>query len=258
MQKTKIISVIAAGALVLVLGIVPVRAEENTGTSVQNRATIREEVKNQRQELKDERQNAKPTIKSMNLLQRLFAIRAVVTGDISAKTDTTITVIDKDDVSYTVNITDKTVLMRKFWGKATLAEMKVGDTVNVVGKWVNRDTKEINAQLVRDISIQKRAGAFFGNVLTLTANGWTIQTARGKETVTITGTTKLVNRKEEAIKQADIVIGHRIRVKGLWDANANTITEATQVKDFTLPVIVKSTGTPTPKATATPTVTPIP
>ena len=33
----------------------------------------------------------------------------------------------------------------------------------------------------------------------------------------------------------DVQVGHRVRVKGLWDNKLNKITEVTQVKDFTIP-----------------------
>jgi hypothetical protein len=34
---------------------------------------------------------------------------------------------------------------------------------------------------------------------------------------------------------ADIQIGHRIRVKGIWDITNKTISEVTQIKDFSIP-----------------------
>jgi hypothetical protein len=251
MLNTKRIFTIGIGILLLTLGVVPTYAEDAVGSSGQNKAVVRQEIKTQIQEVKDERKIIQSTTpkesiqqKEMNLLQRFMSIRAVVTGVITAKTDTSITVKNTDNVSYIVHIVNTTVLRRKFWGKAALTEMQIGDSVNVIGKWTNDAKTDLNAQMIRDTSIQKRAGAFFGNVLSVTANGWTIQTARGIETVSITSSTKLVNRKEETIKQSDIVIGQRIRVKGMWDSQANTITEVTQIKDFTLPIIVTPTKTP--------------
>ena len=133
--------------------------------------------------------------------------------------------------------------------------MKVGDTVNVIGLWADDAHTTINAKLVRDISIQKRFGVFVGVVKSLLPTGWVMSTVsekRGDQTVTVSGNTKFVNRKEETITQADVVAGHRVRVKGLWDRVANTVTDVTQVKDFSLP------AKPTPTVTVTPVVTPTP
>ncbi len=67
---------------------------------------------------------------------------------------------------------------------------------------------------------------------------------RGTQTVTIDANTKLVNRKMETITLADISAGHKVRVKGVWDNQNNTIRETDQVKDYSIPV----RPTVTPKA----------
>lgn len=60
---------------------------------------------------------------------------------------------------------------------------------------------------------------------------------QGSQTVTVTSSTKFVNRKVETIIQSDIAVGHRIRVKGLWNNKTNIISEVTHVKDFSLPPV---------------------
>ena len=107
--------------------------------------------------------------------------------------------------------------------------------------------------MVRNLSIQKRYGVFFGVVQSLNANGWvmtTISTKRENQTVIVSTSTKFINRKEVTITQGDIAVGHRVRVKGLWDKSNNTVSEVTSVKDFNLP--------PKPSPTPTPTVEPAP
>lgn len=153
--------------------------------------------------------------------------------------------ISKDGKTYTVTTDDKTQFHRRFFGKiANLSEIQKGHVVTVVGKWTNDERTSMQAVNFRDISIQKRFGVFFGNVLTINGNVITMQSKnRGTQTVTVGSTTRFVNRKEETIAQTDIKVGQRIRVKGLWDSANNTVTEVTQVKDFDLPVI----ATPTPK-----------
>lgn len=162
---------------------------------------------------------------------------AIIQGTLSAKAGTTLTVT-KDKNTYTVLTDAKTQLRRKFWGKVTLEEMQVGDLVNVHGRWADEAQTTIQAVLVRDMSIQKRFGVFFGTVTAVSSNGWVMETIkRENQTVTVSDNTRIVNRRGEKIAQSDVAVGHRVRVKGLWDSKANTITETTHVKDFTLPII---------------------
>ncbi|MBI5619601.1 hypothetical protein HY950_01450 [Candidatus Gottesmanbacteria bacterium] len=185
------------------------------------------------------------------LLQKFFNLKgraAIGTGNVTAKDGTTLTV-EKDGKSYTVLTDDKTQFRRRFWGKGSLDEIQVGHQVNVIGHWTDDARTTVQAKLVRDLSIQKRFGVFFGVVKSLTSGGWVMSTVsekRADQTVTVSASTKFVNRKEEAIAQADVAVGHRVRVKGLWDSAANTVTEVTHVKDFNLPVRATVSATPTP------------
>ena len=156
-------------------------------------------------------------------------------GRLEAKDGTTLTV-SKEGVNYTVLTNDKTKLFRRFGGKSTLDEMQIGDTLNVAGKWSDRSANTIQARTIRDVSIQKRFGTFLGTVQSLTADGWVMTSIeRGDQTVTVSADTKIVNRRGETISQADVQVGHRVRVKGMWDSANKTITEVTNMKDFSLP-----------------------
>ena len=189
----------------------------------------------------------------------LFSGRAAIgSGKITAKTDTTLT-IEKDGKSYTVNIDSKTQLRRRFWGKAELSEFSIGNIVNVIGLWTDDTHTAINATLIRNISIQKRFGVFFGEVKTVLTSGWVMSTKsenRADQTVTVSASTTFENRKGETMTQADVKVGHRVRVRGLWDRTLNTVTEVTNVKDFTVPVVPSVTATITVAASPTPTPTP--
>ena len=163
---------------------------------------------------------------------------AIGSGKLTAKTDTTLTV-EKDGKSYTVNMDSNTQLRRRFWGKAELSEFSIGNIVNVIGLWTDDTHTAINAKLIRNVSIQKRFGVFFGEVKSLLSGGWVMSTKsenRADQTVTVSGSTKFENRKGETMTQADVKVGHKVRVRGLWDKTLNTITEVTQVKDFALPI----------------------
>lgn len=173
---------------------------------------------------------------------------SLIGASITGINGTTLTV-SQNGKTYTVLTDGNTQDRRRYWGKGSITEMQVGDTVNVYGTWTDSTNTTIQAKLVRDVSIQKYNGVFFGTVQSLTSSGWTMTTVeRGNQTVTVSSTTKFKDRKGGTLAQSDIAVGHKIRVRGLWDRTSSTITEVTEVRDFSLPV----------KATVTPTVTPTP
>lgn len=156
-------------------------------------------------------------------------------GTVTAVSGATLTVT-KDSTTYTVSTDSNTIFRRRFGGKSSIDEISVNNTVNVLGKWQNEEKTQILATHIRDLSIQKRHATFFGTVKTKTETSLVLTTVnRGEQTVTIGTSTKLVNRKMEEIKMEDIQIGHKIRVKGIWDLTNKTISEVTQIKDFTIP-----------------------
>ncbi|MEK7060804.1 MAG: hypothetical protein AAB937_01070 [Patescibacteria group bacterium] len=211
----------------------------NVGGRVEDALEARAGIKAERQD----KEGSRP-----GLLNKFFNLKgraAIGTGKLTVKTDVTLTV-EKDGKSFIVNVDNKTQFRRRFWGKSSLAEMSVGDTINVIGLWADDAHTTINATLVRDVSIQKRFGVFFGEVKSLLSSGWVMTTVSGKradQTVTVDNQTKFTNRKGETITQADVKVGQKVRVRGLWNSNDNTVTEVTEVKDFALPVRVSVTAT---------------
>ena len=154
---------------------------------------------------------------------------------VTAKDATSIT-IDNNGTAVKVTYEANTHFRRRFWGKSSFAEISVGDNVDVIGRWTNEERTQLKAVLIRNLSIQKRYGVFFGTVKSITDTGFVMETIhRGEETVLVGTTAKLIDRTENAIKIDDILAGHRVRIRGLWDSEKFTITEVTEIKDFSLP-----------------------
>jgi hypothetical protein len=221
-------------------------------------------VQENKLQVKDLRDQIRENIASrVGDIKQIFAKRANIRqATISAKGSDSLT-ITKDGKTFTVKFDAKTKLRRRFFGDTNISEIIVGHIVDVVGKWTDNTQTAIQAQLVRDISIQKRFGVFIGIVTAISGNDITINTVnRGTQKATVNSSTKLVNRKQESISLSDIQVGHRIRLKGTWDNLNNTITDVTNLKDFTIPVIANLTPKPTriPDATRMPhpTRTPVP
>lgn len=173
-----------------------------------------------------------------NFIKKNFKFSARVQGTISSIETNSLSEKGDDGKAYKVNMSTTTNLIREFGGKSSLTEFSVGDKIIVFGKFTDSSQTTIDANTIRDISIQKRWGAFFGKVTTINSDNFVMTTIeRGTQTVYF-GTAKFVNRKEVGIIYGDVKIGDRVRVKGVWDKTLNKINEVTQVKDFSLPVIV--------------------
>lgn len=224
-------------ALTFIFGInSPVFAEES-----KPKEEIKKEIKQDKERLKNDLKELRNATKSGEKNKNQTA--RIVDAQVTAINGNQLTV-SKDGKNYTIGISSKTKFSRHFWGKSSLAEISVGNKVNIWGTWDASKTT-IDAKLIRNLSIMKRRGTFLGKIISKDANQFVIQTEkRGNQTVIFDSKTKFVNRKEEKIAYEDLQINDRIRVKGLWDKTLNKITEVSQVKDFSLPV--KPTATPTP------------
>ncbi len=167
---------------------------------------------------------------------------------------TTIKVNKEGKGEITLNLTDKTQLLRKYGGKSSLAELRVGDLITARGTWQDSDKAILNARVVKDLSVQKRKGTFWGKIKSTGGNSFVLDTVtRGDLTVTIASGTKIVDRRERPLTLTDLLVAHRVRVSGVWDTQAKTLTEVTVIKDWSLAPKPSGTVTPTSAPTAVPT-----
>jgi hypothetical protein len=187
----------------------------------------KEEIKNQIEERKENMLD-----KAKNLLQKI-RVEARVTAKITNIGTMELTITDKENHAYTVKITDKTQLIRRWGGESNLGEFAVGNEVNVIGKWNDEQKTTIEAVLVRNLSIQKRFGVFFGQVTEKKDNYFVITTIdRGNQKVYFSNTTKFLDDKKNPINYSNLKIGDRLRVKGVWDRSLNEIRETQEVRVF--------------------------
>lgn len=184
--------------------------------------------------------------------EKIKSKRAALTGTITSLSSSQFTLAVKkaemNGKSVVVNVTNETKILRRFGGKSILAEFGVNDEIQVVGKWTDDIKTALDAMVIRNLSLQKRFGAFVGTISSIGTNSLVLNTIqRGSQTVTISANTKLVGRRKQTIAFSDLVVGNRIGVKGLWDKKNNTITEVVQVKNFSLPIKLReSSSTITP------------
>jgi len=175
--------------------------------------------------------------KVKNFLKKNLKFEARVVGKITVIGTNNFSITGEDG-TFQVNITNQTKLLRKFGGKSALSEYSVGNEIVVFGKFTDSTKLIIDARTIRNNSIQKRFGAFFGKVTAKNTDNFIMETLeRGTQTVYF-GTAKIVDRKETVISYSDIKAGDRVRVKGIWDQTLNKINEVIHVKDFSIPVVV--------------------
>jgi hypothetical protein len=201
-----------------------------------DRSDIKNEVReNVKEQVKENRTGFLDKVK--NFMKKNLRFEARVKGEITIIGSNNFS-LNGDDGTFQVNITDKTKMLRKFGGKSSLSEYSIGDEVVVFGKFTDDTKLIIDTKTVKNNSIQKRRGAFFGKVTVKNNDNFVMETAeRGTQTVYF-GTAKIVDRKETVIALTDIKVGDRVRVKGVWDKTLSKISEVDQIKDFSIPVIV--------------------
>lgn len=193
-----------------------------------------------RKEVKEKIENKGLLDKAKDFMKKNLKFAARVKGKITETTINSLTVDGEDSLTYQINITDKTQLLGKFGGKIKLklSDYLVGNEVMVIGKFINEDKTIIDAKVIRNLSIQKRRGAFFGTVLTKGTDSFTMQTLKLSIQTVYFGSAKFVKRNEKPMTYTDLKVGDRVRVKGVWDKTLSKITEVTQIKDFSIPVVV--------------------
>lgn len=96
-----------------------------------------------------DRANSNVTAKTVNVIVKMKEIK--ISGTLSAKTDTMLTVKDAKGATYNVDITHAH-LVRKNGGKSMVSEFNVGDSVQVMGKHQG-DSMDVTATIVKDTSI---------------------------------------------------------------------------------------------------------
>lgn len=254
MKKTFLGLIFVSSFLVIVT---PLYAETNFGRGIKNtiRETIqegkeaslspkeiRQEVKEQvREEIKERNEGLLDKVK--NMVRKNLRFNARIKGTIGSVGASSMTVTGDDGKTYAVNITSETKLLRRFGGTSGLSEFSVGNEVSVIGKFTDESQTTIDAKLIRNLSIQKRWGVFFGEVTVKNSDNFVMKTIeRGDQTVYFGSETKFLSHKKETISYTDLQIGNRVRVKGMWDRSSNKITEIEEIRVFPQ----KPSVTPTP------------
>lgn len=151
------------------------------------------------------------------------------TGTLTAMSGTTVPAtlsVQIDTTSYTVTIGTNTEFVRKFNGDSSLIEFALGDTLQIEGTLTGTT---IAAKEIKDVSIQRRGGSFWGSVVSIDTTAQTFvldPTSPGKnlvnQTITVNSATKVFQGNREGTF-ADLAVGMRVKVIGLWRKSSHTV-----------------------------------
>lgn len=132
------------------------------------------------------------------------------------------------DGSVVIHLTEKTKIVRRYYGKADLSELAVGDKIWVNGR-MEADAS-VTAKLVKDNSIYKTFSASQGEVVSIDSINQTfVMKVVKKKTaqeykVFVMPNTKFAKYGVEKPTLADLKVGDQIKVQGVIRQSVNEIT----------------------------------
>lgn len=182
----------------------------------------------------------KPNKQNMGVLEQLNLNVSRIIGGVVAGVNGSVISVNKDGKTYAVATDDKTLFRRHFWGKSSLTEYSPGDRINVWGRWTNQEHTSMNARMVRNMSIMKKDGIIMGKVISKNTGSFIVEKATGSGNINITvnfdGNTRFIKLNGTDTTYANISIDDKVRIRGLFDVTLKSVTNVTEVKDFTLPL----------------------
>ncbi len=137
----------------------------------------------------------------------------------------------------TVNITENTKLVRRWFGTATLDEFTIGDTLMIVGR--ANDDGTIDAKLVRNNDIWRATSkGVAGEIILIDAanNRFVVSWLGQSKIVKVTNATKIVIGTNTSATISDLSVGDKVRGRGVWSATTQTMTADIVVVVNSLPI----------------------
>lgn len=145
-------------------------------------------------------------------------------------------VVSKDKNTYTINVTPNTKILTKYGSISDLIEYSTGHKLNIWGTTNEASKSAITAKVIKNNSIQKRIGIFYGLVDSISGRTFTFSSKiYGQNQITIDASTKIVNNDNTPITASDIHENDRIKIIGSIDQSVNKITAAKAIKNFSQP-----------------------
>lgn len=169
-------------------------------------------------------------------------VKNIVVFQIAGSTFFARTYWDQAFVRWTIRTNGDTNLVKRFGGNAKLSEISVGDVLNVDGSLLSgADSLNINATVIRDMTLEKEDGSFSGRVTRVdTSASSFVMTADSGQAITIhMGSSVSVKKGVISIPLSKVNPGDvAIFVSGSYHEPTETI-EATNVEIYQTPELFK-------------------
>ncbi len=147
-------------------------------------------------------------------------------GTVTAVSGSTITIQTKDNKTLTVQAATAKII-RIPRTEISVSNIAVGDMVHVTG---TKSNSTINASVVYDLSSNLKPAKAKGTVTSIDGNTMTVQTKDNKTaTVNVTADTQVVTSNNQTGTTADVQVGSKVKLFGLWD-NILNVFNALKIK----------------------------
>lgn len=126
---------------------------------------------------------------------------------------------------FTVVVTDKTKFVRRYWGKSSLAELTVGDSLHINGKF-NKERAVFTANLIKNDSMHLALRVHSGKIDSVDAanSSFVLKKKDSTLTVKVDAKTKLVKEEGVIITLADLKVGAEAHVRGVLNTQTKVLT----------------------------------
>ncbi|TAN32744.1 hypothetical protein EPN28_04485 [Patescibacteria group bacterium] len=266
-KKIITLTLVAAMALALV-------APASASTLDDTTTTLKNKLKDLNSQIKDVRKQLNKVSVLKRILARPFVLKGELVSVAGLTPPTTLTVKltgmspkrpnDAEAVwpeigkELTVKITEKTQIVRRYWGKSSLEELTPGDKLHIVAK--RGEDGVFTATVVKDESIHVTFRVHNGKIESIDAAAQTFvlkQNNKRQVTVKVSAKTKLFVLGVTNPTFADLKVGMRAHVRGVINNRTKTIDASLVRANWPL-VEATPTSTPTPVPAPAPTPTPAP
>lgn len=125
---------------------------------------------------------------------------------------------------FTVVVNDKTKFVRRYWGKSSLAELTVGDSLHINGKF-NKERAAFTANLIKNDSMHVTLRVQNGKIDSINAadSSFVLKKKDVALTVKVDAKTKLVKEEGVVITFADLKVGDEVHARGVINTQTKVL-----------------------------------
>lgn len=170
-----------------------------------------------------EKQDDKGAAQHLRMMKRAFNLT------LDSISGNTLTAHNKNNESFTIDASNAK-LTRRFGGASSLDEMSAGDHLVVFGKAESKESRDLVATRVQNVSIHKYHGKVWGVVESVGNDSFVVMNGKSQFTVKVSSDTKFHGNNQRVLNAlSDLQVGDRVVIKGVCD-DAKKTSQAERVQ----------------------------